>query len=128
MVKDIKEYPYSSYHYFLNYSEMPECLKESWVVGNYKDDAEAIEAFLTNPVGSQLQELRKASSLVEAPNVDNRPNIDDLKALLANKTNIQERNETIVKAYKQGYSQHMIAKVLHMAQSTISAIIKRVRK
>jgi len=129
MVKDIKEYPYSSYHYFLNYSEMPECLKESWVVGNYKDDAEAIEAFLTNPVdSSQLQELRKASSLVEAPNVDNRPNIDDLKALLANKTNIQERNETIVKAYKQGYSQHMIAKVLHMAQSTISAIIKRVRK
>jgi len=31
----------------------------------------------------------------------------------------------IVKVYKEGYSQHMIAKVLGMAQSTIHGIIKR---
>ena len=128
MVKDIAEYPYSSYHYFLNYKEIPECLKESWVVENYKEDTEAIEAFLTNPVdSSQLQELRKASSLVEAPNVDNRSKIDDLKALLENKTNIQERNKTIVEAYKQGYSQHMIAKVLGLNQATVQRIIKRTK-
>ena len=34
----------------------------------------------------------------------------------------------ITKAYKQGYSQHMIAKVLGMAQSTIHGIIKRMTK
>jgi len=47
---------------------------------------------------------------------NNKPNIiiDD----------IQTRNKTIAKAYKQGYSQHMIAKVLGMTQSTISAITK----
>jgi len=128
MVKDIAEYPYSSYHYFLNYNEIPECLKDSWIVENYKEDAEAIEAFLTNPVDSiQLQELKKASLLVEAPNVDNRPKIDDLKVFLANKTNIQERNETIVEAYKQGYSQHMIAKVLGLNQATVQRIIKRTK-
>jgi len=128
MVKDIAEYPYSSYHYFLNYKEIPECLKDSWIVENYKEDVEAIEAFLTNPVdSSQLQELRKASSLVEAPNVDNRPNIDDLKALVAHNTNMQERNETIVKAYEQGYSQHMIAKVLGLNQATVQRIIKRTK-
>ncbi len=33
---------------------------------------------------------------------------------------------TIVKAYKEGYSQHMIAKVLGMAQSTINGIYKEV--
>ena len=37
MVKDIAEYPYSSYHYFLNYPEIPECLKDSWLVQNYKE-------------------------------------------------------------------------------------------
>ena len=32
---------------------------------------------------------------------------------------------TIVKVYKEGYSQHMIAKVLGMTQSTINGIVKR---
>ncbi|MCD6213310.1 MAG: helix-turn-helix domain-containing protein [Sulfurovum sp.] len=30
-----------------------------------------------------------------------------------------------LKVYEEGYSQHMIAKVLGMAQSTINGIIKR---
>ena len=38
---------------------------------------------------------------------------------------IQKRNMLIVKVYKEGYSQHMIAKVLDMAQSTINGAIKR---
>lgn len=60
MVKDIKEYPYSSYHYFLNYNKIPECLQNSWIVENYKEDTEAIKAFLTNPVDTgQLQELTR---------------------------------------------------------------------
>jgi len=40
-------------------------------------------------------------------------------------TDIKERNSRIVKAYKEGYSQQMMAKVLEMAQSTISGIVKR---
>jgi len=113
MVKRLEEYPYSSYHYFLN----------------YKEDKEAIEAFLTNPVDStQLQELKTASSLVEAPSVDNRPKEEDLQYIFKNITEIKERNIQIAKVYKEGYSQHMIAKVLGMAQSTISAIIKRMGK
>ena len=38
---------------------------------------------------------------------------------------IQKRNMLIVKVYIEGYSQHMIAKVLGMAQSTINGIVKR---
>jgi len=129
MVKNMKEYPYSSYHYFLKYKEIPECLKASWIVENYKDDSEAIEAFLTNPVdSSQLQELRKASSLLEAPNVDKKPKEEDLKKLFENVVEIGKRNQMIAEAYTKGYSQHRIAKVLGMAQSTISAIIKRVER
>jgi REP element-mobilizing transposase RayT len=126
MVKELAEYPYSSYHYFLDYKNIPECLQNAWTVQNHKDDVEAIEAFLTSAVDRQiLQELKTASSLVEAPNLDNRPKKEDLVEIFEKITDIKERNVAIVKAYKEGYSQHMIAKVLGMAQSTINGIIKR---
>jgi predicted transcriptional regulator len=35
------------------------------------------------------------------------------------------RNKLIVEAYKDGYSQHMIAKVLELNQATVQRIIKR---
>ena len=126
MVKDIKVYPYSSYHYFLDYENMPVCLQNAWIVKNHKDDKKAIEAFLTVPVDTvQLQELKKASSLVEAPNIDAKPDMEQLKRMLEKPKETQERNRKIVQAYRQGYSQHMIAKVLGLNQATVQRIIKR---
>jgi len=126
MVKILEAYPYSSYHYFLDYKNIPECLQDAWVTTNYKDDKEAIEAFLTSPVDRQLlQELKTASSLVEAPNIDNKPKQEDLVVIFQDIQDIKKRNKTIVKVYQEGYSQHMIAKVLGMAQSTINGIVKR---
>ncbi len=40
----------------------------------------------------------------------------------------KERNTQILKAYKQGYSQHMIAKVLGISQPAVFGVIKRSRK
>lgn len=81
MVKEMQDYPYSSYHYFLNYKEIPECLQNAWIVQNHKEDSEAIEALLTGTVDtSQLQEMKKASSLVEASNVDKKPDQTDKNA------------------------------------------------
>jgi len=129
IVKELETYPYSSYHYFLEYKNIPECLQDAWVVQNHKDDKEAIKAFLTQPVdNTQLQELKTASNLVEALNVDSKPTAEDLAIMFKNIKNIKERNETIASAYAKGYSQHMIAKVLKMAQSTINGIVKRSRK
>jgi len=126
MVQELKEYPYSSYRYFLDYKNIPECLENAWVVQNHKDDTEAIESFLANPVDSaQLQELKTASSLVEAPNNDNKPKEEELMKLFAKITDRKERNENILQAYQQGYSQHMIAKVLELNQATVQRIIKR---
>lgn len=65
---------------------------------------------------------------MEAPNLDKKPKEEDLQHIFQNITEIKERNMQIAKAYKQGYSQHMIAKVLGMAQSTINAIVKRMSK
>jgi len=124
-VKHLNEYPYSSYHYFLQ-KPIPECLKDAWVVQHYNKEYDAIETFLNSEIDtSQLQEMKKASSLVEAPNVDKKPDIKMLSKQFKKSQTTKERNAIICKAYKEGYSQHMIAKVLGLAQSTVSAIVKR---
>ena len=125
MVKSLEEYPYSSYHYFLK-KEMPECLQNAWIVQNHDSDIEAIKTMLTSDVDtSVLQELKKASSLIEAPNVDKKPDIEKLEKMLLPTKNMKERNKQIVKAYTQGYSQHMIAKVLSISQPAVYGVIKR---
>ena len=80
-------------------------MQHSWRAENYKDDTEAIESFLTAPVDStQLQELKTASSLVEAPNSDNKPDMEKLESMFKNITDIKKRNKQILKAIDKGYS------------------------
>ncbi len=93
------------------------------------DDTEEIKAFLNADVDtSQLQELKSASSLVEAPNSNKKPDEKKLKKMLEKAKDTKERNTQILKAYKQGYSQHMIAKVLGISQPAVFGVIKRSRK
>ena len=129
IVKELDEYPYSSYHYFLDIQNIPECLKQSWIVQNYGNDNESIKTFLNAAVDTgMLQELKKASSLVEAANVDKKPNIKELEKILGEAKDMGERNKLIFKAYEDGYSQHMIAKVLEISQPAVFGVIKRYRK
>ena len=126
MVKNLEEYPYSSYHYFLK-KEIPECLQQAWIVQNHGSDSEAIQAMLNSDVDtSVLQELKKASSLIEASNIDKKPDVKKLEKMLLDK-DMKERNKQIIKAYEKGYSQHMIAKVLGISQPAVYGVIKRNR-
>ena len=126
IVQELEAYPYSSYNYFLATDTVPECLADSWVVQQYQNDTEAIRAFLNSTIDtSQLEEMKKASSLVEAPNIDKKPDMDQLRSMLEKAKDTQERNKQIVLAYRQGYSQHGIAKVLGLNQATVQRIIKR---
>ena len=125
MVKNLEEYPYSSFHYFLE-KKIPECLQKSWIVQNHGDDKEAIRAMLQSSVDNGvLDNLKNASSLVEAPNIDKKPNIELLKAMFKDSDEMVKRNKQIFKAYKKGYSQHSIAKVLGISQPAVSGVIKR---
>ena len=128
IVKRLEEYPYSSYNYFIA-NNIPKCLKDSWIVQNHKDDREAIKEMLNAKVDySVLQELKLASSLVEAPNREKKPNEKKLVQMLTKAKDIKERNSIIVQAYKDGYSQQMIAKVLGITQQAVFAVIKRSRR
>ena len=71
--------------------------------------------------------MKKASSLVEAPNVDRKPDIEKLRKIFAKAEDTKERNRKIVKAYEKGYSHHIIAKVLELNQATVQRIIKRLK-
>jgi putative transposase len=45
--------------------------------------------------------------------------------MLSETHTIKERNRLIIKAYQEGYSQHMIAKVLNISQPAVYGVIKR---
>ena len=118
----------AAYHHFLQ-KEIPECLQNAWIAQNHGNDHEAIQVMLNSKVDtSVLQELKKASSLVEAPNIDQKPDIEKLTKIFTNNKDLKERNQKIVKAYEEGYSQHMIAKVLGVSQPAVYGVIKRSRK
>ena len=53
MVKRVDEYPYSRAHYFLE-EKILQCVKNSYIPQNYKDDKEEIEVFLYSPIDSSL--------------------------------------------------------------------------
>ena len=100
MVQRLEEYPYSSYRHFLE-GEIPESLRHSWIVQHHAKDKEAIRAMLETEVDMDaLQELKKASALVEAPNIEKKPDIEKLEKMLTGHREIKERNQQIVKAYR----------------------------
>jgi DNA-directed RNA polymerase specialized sigma subunit len=51
-----------------------------------------------------------------------------LTKMLNSAKDMQTRNKQIIKAYKQGYSQHSIAKVLGISQPAVNGVIKRSRR
>ncbi|MDD3775270.1 MAG: helix-turn-helix domain-containing protein, partial [Sulfurovaceae bacterium] len=64
-------------------------------------------------------------SLIEAPNIDKKPNEEKLTKILLKSKDTKERNKLIVECYAQGYSQHMMAKILGLNQATVNRVIKR---
>ena len=128
MVQNLSDYPYSSYHHFLK-NKIPECLQNSWIVQNHGRDREAIEVMLNSTVDTSiLEEIKKASSLIAASNNDKKLDKEKLTKMFTGITNMQERNRQVIKAYKEGYSQYKIAKVLDISQPAVNGVIKRSRK
>jgi putative transposase len=128
IVKNIEEYEYSSAHHFLK-QDCIECLKESWIKQTYQNDFKSIKEFLNEPIGSdELQELKKASSLIEAPSVSRELDEKVLSKRLSKAKDTNQRNEYILQAYQDGYSQHKIANTLKLNQATVQRIIKRTKE
>ncbi len=129
IVRKCGEYPYASSYYFLNDIPMPKWLKKSWLIKLYRGDKNAMNEFLqTPPDRDDLKLLKKAASTIDAPLEDEGPKDERLKELLENLEDKKERNRRIVEAYREGFSQHKIAKFLGLNQATVQRIIKRTAK
>jgi putative transposase len=126
MVDKIEYYPYSSSYYFFKAEKTPKHLKDSWIVKTYKNNVKEIEDFFSLEIDSDdLKELKKASSLVDAPDIEKKIDIEKLKKLFDEVTDNQTRNKYILKSYEQGYSQYVIAKIIGISQPAVNKIIRR---
>ncbi|PHS40107.1 MAG: hypothetical protein COB07_05195 [Sulfurovum sp.] len=64
---------------------------------------------------------------METSNIDKKPDEEKLRKTLSKAKHMKERNNLILKDYQEGYSQHLIAKVLGLNQATVQRIIKRTK-
>ncbi len=125
MVKELSEYRFCSFWYFVNEESFLECLKNAWLYENYGKNIDEIRDFVLASVDmDELKEISKASSLVVAPLSENRKTVENLREIVGNFQNKQERNNRIIQAHKEGYSQQMIAKEVGLSQQAVGKIIK----
>ena len=126
LVERIEYYPYSSSYYFFKEEKVPRYLQNSWIVKTYERNIKEIEDFFILEIDSaDLKELAKASSLVEAPDIEKKVNREKLIKLFDGVTDNQTRNKYILEAYEQGYSQYVIAKIIGISQPAVNKIIRR---
>ena len=125
IVNNLINYHFSSFRYFINIAQIPKCLENSWINKNFGKNIDDIVDFLTAPVDKEdLKEIAKASSLVIASDIQEPKTKEQLLEIVSKYKDKKERNEKIVQAYKEGFSQHMIAKEIGLSQQAVSKIIK----
>ncbi|RXJ69315.1 hypothetical protein CRV08_04715 [Halarcobacter ebronensis] len=127
IVEKIEYYPYSSSFYFFKKDIIPEYLENSWIVKTYGENIKEIEDFFILEIDREdLLELKKASSLVAAPDINKKIDIEKLKKVFDGISDKKIRNKHIVEACNQGYSQYLIAKTIGISQPAVNKIIKNI--
>ncbi len=127
MVKKLGEYKYSSYIAFSEQEDPITCLLSSFVFEKYPNVTERVEFIQYAHDERILEEIKKASSLVVTSIKDKKPNIKKLEKELKKVKDVDERNKLILKANTEGFSQHLLSKVIGISQSQIGRIILKER-
>lgn len=127
IVKESKQYRYSSHQAFYEQRNPIPCLKKSFIFTEFQD-IENRKIFLQSSIDEEIiQEIKKASNLVVTSISKEILSVQKLKELFANVENNQERNIQIYKVYNMGYSQQVIGECLGVSQPYINKIIKKMR-
>ena len=125
IVNDLKSYRFSSYRYFVDKAPIPKCLESAWLYENFGKNIDEIVEFVTAPVDmEELKDINKASALIVASDSVQTKTEEELIKIIGSYETRQERNERILKAYEEGFSQHMIARVIGISQQAVGKIIK----
>ena len=123
--KEFGEYKYTLLYDILN-NNLRECMRHSFVFDFYSDTKELLE-LLDIPISQTDEELMKkiqkeSNTYKKAPNKIKKNR--DLKEFFQKDMTKSKRNENIIKAYKECFTQSEIAKYLNLSISTVSKIIK----
>ena len=127
MVKKLGEYKYSSYIAFSEKEKAIACLQSSFVFEKYPNVTDRVEFIQYAHDERILDEIKKASNLVVTSIKDKKPNINKLEKELKKVKDVNERNKLIFKANKEGFSQHLLSKVIGISQSQIGRIVLKQR-
>ena len=128
ITQEVGAYLYSSARNFLfKEDESIKCLKNSIMFVEFKNLTDRVEFFESSYDESILNDVAKGSKLVVSSVTKKKFSIEKLKKLLASFENKIERNEKIMKAIKQGYSQYQISDVLNLSQGAVSHVVKSSR-
>ena len=125
MVKDLKEYKFSSYNSFLDQAKPIACLENSLIFNEYNTTQARKEFFERDYDKDDLKIIAKTSNAVVAPLNKKELPVNQLHKLLDNYETKIERNRKIKDAIALGYSQSQIAKVLGLSQPAITSILKK---
>ena len=127
IVKKLSDYEYISFRYFIS-DNPPSCLLNSFVYDRFETKKE-IAAFLNEIIDAEKEE----QALKEIKNDKSFEKIDEVKAFkplreyFSDNQSKTQRDENILKAYKDGWSQGKIAKEVGISQPGVFKIIKKLR-
>ena len=123
-VKQLEDYLYSSYRHLVD-TKLPPFLQYSWIRQQY-EKREDLKVFFTIPADEDdLRKLRTTTNLLEVPAKKEALDEKKLIKLFKKFKNTEERNNQILQAYQEGYSQYKIAKVIGISQPAVNGVMKR---
>ena len=125
VVKELRDYEFSSYNSFLGRGKPLRCLENSLIFNNYKTVQERKEFFEREYDKDDLKIIAKTSNSIVAPLNKKELSLKKLYKLLENFETKIQRNKKIKDAIILGYSQSQIAKVLGLSQPAITSILKK---
>jgi len=126
ITESLHEYPYTSYRQFVGLQKSIPCLKNSLIFQWFETTQEVAEFFDAGE-GEKLEQLGKEIQK-EEDDIDetHKKAIEEkkpLKEYFNAIVNLDERNKMIKKAYREGWSQHKIAKVVGLSQGMVNRIV-----
>ena len=126
IVNSLHDYPYTSYRQFVGLQQVIPCLKNSLIFQWFETTQEIAEFFDTGE-GEYLEQIGKEIQKVEGNIDETHPKpIEEKKPLeeyFDTIPNLDERNKMIKKAYREGWSQHKIAKAVGLSQGMVNRIV-----
>ena len=126
VVESLHEYPYTSYRQFVRLQKSIPCLKNSLIFQWFETTREVAEFFdagegeKSEQTAKEIQKEEDDTDEIYAKSVEKKKPLKEYFNTIAN---MDERNKMIKKAYREGWSQHKIAKAVKLSQGMINRIV-----